>query len=291
METQESAIQDQTIFDLRILNGPCYPYLENNTAIIVGKRARIEGWIKLPKRHQEAQVLRAQSPSTNARVGLNETLGEKGLRSPTDPHFPETMRIIIENYGEYNVLINDKIRVVIADLTAIFKQDINSADSWPKMPRANSISLHAGDTKLKIIEEKLDTVWSNRIGHIRYIDPNAKNLSYYTREVPFHSTRTGQYEDMFPGDFLVFPAQERVIIPHGKIGIVHSAHNGLTHTSAKFIYAGVDAAVTLEFRAVSRVSIYPGMRVATITLHDFNGNSDYRSRYDRSKSTIPRARE
>lgn len=242
------------------------------------------GLVTIPKAMQNAFLLNVHARSTHARYGIDVALDQTQYRCLLGLHpLPNKLVVTISNWGIYPFLFRKNDTIALSTATTAMTYAGTLPDTAPHTRAYGQLlDLHAGNTHLEIVREKLPIFRAKTGKIIRVVDPHTENQSKFTRVHKFKKIVARI------GDFLVITTKENIKIPAGHIGIVHAAKEGLMHTSATLVYPGWEGFLTLEFKAFRNMIIRPGMLVARLSTHyPPNSLPPYKGRYQNQKTPKP----
>ncbi len=272
-----------------IKDSPISAFHEMHGAIAYGESVVIgpEGWItvsvRVPEEFRDEFLIHVHANSTFARIGIQVVLDHTEINRllVSDP-LPNIIRVTIENWGEYPVLLRKGDTVVITNIGLTKTQSPIPIASEPESIAENNVfHLHTGDKYLTISRWRVPRMHiSGR--RVRVIDPHMPHLDCITKTRRFKSL------DIDPGKFFVIEAHETIRIPKNEIAILHRAHEGIQLTSAVLVYPNWTGKLALEFRAMQKIALYPGVLIAFLSVYrPTNPLPDYTGKYQSQKEIKP----
>lgn len=268
---------------------PIEEFLSLHGAVAYREHAIIqpEGWItasvRIPEELRNEFLVHAHTRSTFARIGIQVVLDQTEVNRllVSDP-LPEKIRVTIENWGEYPVLFRKGDTIV---LTNIFLTDTLPPVPITSEPESimenNVFHLHAGDKYLTVSRWRVPRLYIAE-RRVRVIDPHMPHLDHIMK------TRRFETLDMHPDEFFVIEAHETIRIPKNEVAILHRAHDAIHHTSAVLVYPDWTGKLILEFKAIQKITLYPGMLIAFLSVYrPTNPLPDYSGKYQNQKDIRP----
>ena len=243
-------------------------YAIEDGSVMVFPGAWIHAEIDVPQELRHDTSVSVHSRSTFARLGLDMCIDQTEFQRIIFKKEPlTTIRVTIINEGLWPVVVREGDTVAVASRSRLFQLAVER------------MYLHAGNTRIEIIEENLPSFEIPDFGMIRYIDPSRVKSSEYTRTVSFDTLH------VHVGDYVVMSVKESVTLLPNRIGMVVPATDNLIFfNSSVFAYPGWSGYLAIEFKAHQEIEIMPGMHLAYLLLFQhYRPLIPYSGKYNRQE--------
>ena len=243
-------------------------YLLEDGSMMVFPGAWIHAEVDAPEELRYERSVSVHSRSTFARLGLDMCIDQSEFQRIVLRKEPlTTIRVTIINEGAWPVVVREGDTVAVASRSRLFRLPVEK------------INLHAGNTRIEIIEENLPSLEIPGSGTVRYIDPSRVKSSEYTRTVSFDILH------VHAGDYVVMSVKEYVALPPNRIGMVVPATDNLIFfNSSVFAYPGWSGYLAIEFKAHQEMEVAPGLDLASLLLfQNYRPLTSYSGKYDKQQ--------
>ena len=243
-------------------------YIRENEGVIVFPNAWIHAEVDVPEEFHYDTSISVHSRSTFARLGLDTCITQSEFQRILLKKGPLTrIHVTIINEGVWPVVVRQADMITVASRSRLFQLPVEKID------------LHAGNTRIEIIEENLPSIKIPGSGTVRYIDPSCVKFNEYTRTVSFDILH------VYAGDYVVMSVKEYVALPPNRIGMVVPATDNLIFfNSSVFAYPGWSGYLAIEFKAHQEIEIKPGMHLAYLLLfQNYHPLVPYSGKYNRQE--------
>ena len=250
-------------------------YIREDGGVIVFPNAWIHAEVDVPEEFHYDTSISVHSRSTFARLGLDMCITQGEFQRILLKKGPLTrIHVTIINEGVWPVVIREGDTVAVASMSKLFPLFVER------------VHLHAGNTRMEIIEEHLSTFEIPRLGIIRYIDPSYVAQGQYACTVSFSTM------DLRVGDYEVVSIEEYIAIPENCIGIMVPATDYMIFfNSSVLVYPGWSGHLAVEFKAHQDMELASGMHLADMLLfQNYRPLASYSGKYNkqRQQSIEPR---
>lgn len=237
--------------------------------MIVCPGAWVYAQIDVPEDLRCETDVSAHTRSTFARFGLDMCITQSEFqRIVFRKTALTTIRVTIINEGNWPVMVKEGDTVAVTSRSRLFR-----------LP-AGRIDLHAGNTRIEIIEENL-LIFEipGTSGVIRYIDPSRVKSNHYTQVVAFETM------SLCAGDYVVMSVKEYVTIPENHIGMVMLAMEQRVYfNSSALVYPGWSGYLAIEFKAHEDMELIPGTLVAwLLCFQNYRPLAVYSGKYNKQQ--------
>jgi len=244
---EDTFYADCAIYSLEPFIGTSYSC---DGGMIVCPGAWVHAMINAPEDLRYEASVSVHTRSTFARLGLDMCIDQSEYqRIIFRKNLLTTICVTIINEGNWPVMVREGDTVAVMGRSKLFRL------------AAERVDLHAGSTRVEIIEENLPIFEIPEVGEIRYIDPSQVKFGQYTKVISFETM------DVCAGDYVVMSVKEQVIVAKNRIGMVTLAMEQHAHfNSSVLVYPGWSGYLAIEFKAHEDMQIVSGALVAWLLL-------------------------